>query len=101
MLHAVWMLNGGWQTAAAERRVYVNLILYLTLTMEQIQNTWNIVHENLWCFRMFCAFVGLKNNTIVYAEYRIWIGLVWPIPDPAENASIGADTDTEYRINAS
>ncbi len=34
-----------------------------------------------------------------YAQYRIWIGLIWPIPDPAENASIGADI--EYRIDAS
>ncbi len=48
----------------------------------------------------FCLLWGLPK-TIVYAEYRIWISLVGPIPDPAENASIGADTDAEYRISAS
>ncbi len=36
-----------------------------------------------------------------YAQYQIWIGLVWPIPDSAENDRIGADTDTKYRIDAS
>ncbi len=52
-------------------------------------------------YNVVVPFVGLNNNRIVYAQYRIWIGLVWPIPDLAENASIGADADTEYRIDAS
>ncbi len=47
--------------------------------MEQLQNTWNIVHENFMVlYDVFVAFVGLKNN---YSQHRIWIGLVWPIPD--------------------
>ncbi len=33
-------------------------------------------------YDVFVAFVGLNNITIVYAQYRIWIGLIWPIPDP-------------------
>ncbi len=43
--------------------------------------------------------MGLNNNTIVYARYRIWIGLVWTIPNLVENASFRADTNPEYRIN--
>ncbi len=59
--------------------------------MEQLQNSWNIVHENFMVFyNVFVTFVGLNNKTIVYAQYRIWIIVFWPIPYPAENASIGA-----------
>ncbi len=44
--------------------------------------------------------MGLNNNTIVYAQYRIWIGLLTDTRS-AENDRIGADTDPEYRIDAS
>ncbi len=45
--------------------------------------------KTLWCFTMwFVAFVGLNNNTIVYAQYRIWIGLFWPIPPIRQKMSI-------------
>ncbi len=32
--------------------------------MEQLQNTWNIVHEHfMTLYDVFVAFVGLNNNT--------------------------------------
>ncbi len=61
--------------------------------MEQLQSTWNIVHLKLygalWCFLWLS--LGLNNITIVYARYRIWIGLIWPIPDPQKMTRIGAE----------
>ncbi len=47
------------------------------------------------------AFVGLNNNTIVYAQYRIWIGLNWLIPRSGRKYQDRSNTDTEYRIGAS
>ncbi len=45
--------------------------------MEQLQNTWNIMHENFMVLcNVFVAFVGLNNNTIAYTQYGILIGLV-------------------------
>ncbi len=44
------------------RELDLNIHLYLTL--------------NYVMYNVFVAFVGLNNNTISYAEYRIWIGLV-------------------------
>lgn len=44
---------------------------------------------------VFVAFVGFNNNNIGF-------GLVSSdISDPAENVSTGANTDIEYRIDAS
>ncbi len=51
-------------------------------------------------YNVFVAFVGLNNNTIVYAQYRIWIGLFWPIPRSGRKCQYRSDTDTEYRIGA-
>ncbi len=50
------------------------------------------------------VFVLSWGLTITQNSIRTNIGfgyLVWPIPDPAENASIGTDTDPEYRTDAS
>ncbi len=68
--HTVWMQNGGWQTA-------VNLIIHLYLTLNYVtaSELYRRVHGNIMVF--YNAFVGLKNNTIMYAQYRIWIGLFW------------------------
>ncbi len=81
--------------------------------MEQLQNTWNEYfkcsefheywsaqkrYDALW---FFWAFRGVNNNTKVYTQYRIWIGLVRPIHDLAEDERIRANTDTRYRIGAS
>ncbi len=41
------------------------------------------------------------GSTITQNSIRTILDFDRPIPDPAENASIGADTDTEYRIDAS
>ncbi len=50
--------------------------------MEQLQNTLNIVHKHfLVLYDVFVASVGLNNNTIVYAQHWIWIGIVSLIPD--------------------
>ncbi len=51
-------------------------------------------------FYVFVAFVGLNNNTIVYAQYRIWISLFCPIPRSGRKCQYRSDTDTEYRIGA-
>ncbi len=51
-------------------------------------------------YNVFVAFVGLNNNTIVYAQYWIWIGLIWPIPRSGRKCQYRSDTDTEYRIGA-
>ncbi len=50
--------------------------------------------------------MGLNNNTDYYMHniaIRTWIGLVTRLTDTrsAENTNIGADTDPEYRIDAS
>ncbi len=42
-----------------------------------------------------------EQNVMVYAQHRIWIGLVWPTPDPQKMTGSGDDTDPEYRIDAS
>ncbi len=78
--HAVWMLNGGWQTDAAERRIYVNLNIQLYLTLNYGTASEHL--DFMVLFNVFVAFVGLNNNTIVYTKYRIWISLVSPMPDP-------------------
>ncbi len=47
-------------------------------TVKQLQNTWNILHKNFRVLYNVCVpFVGLKNNRIVHAQYRIRIGLIW------------------------
>ncbi len=75
--------------------------LIFTCTSQRLQNIWNTVHENFMVFyNVFVAFVGLNNNTIVYAQYRIWIGLVWPIPRSGRKCQYWRDTDTEYQIGA-
>ncbi len=88
-MNAEWRMTHSRSREKSLCELDLNTHLYLTLNCGMLQNTWNIVHENFIVFyNVFVAFVGLNNNT--YAQYRIWIGLVWPIPDPAENASIGA-----------
>jgi len=49
-------------------------------------------------YDVFVAFVGLNN--ISYAEYRIWIGLVIPIPRSSRKCQYRSDTNTKYRIGA-
>ncbi len=46
-------------------------------------------------YDVYVVFVGHNNNTIIYAQHRIWIGLVTRLTDTrsAENGRIGADTD--------
>ncbi len=70
--------------------------------MEQLQNTLNIVHENFMVlYYVFVAFVGLNNNTEQYT-HNIGFGSV-SLNDTRskENDRIGANTDPEYRIDAS
>ncbi len=76
------------------REVDLNIHLYLTLNCgmasEHLKYSNKIKLENK-LYDVFVAFVGLNiRKNSVYAEYRIWISLVCPIPDPAGNASIGA-----------
>ncbi len=52
-------------------------------------------HKLLWCFMMFLWLSWGLTTT----QQRIWIGLVSPLPDPQKMT--GADTDPEYRIDAS
>lgn len=53
-------------------------------------------------FNVFVPFLGLNKNTGYYTHY-IGFGSFSSLTDTcsAENGSIGADTDTEYRIDAS
>ncbi len=40
--------------------------------MEELQNIWNIVHENsIVLYNVFAPFMGLNNNTIIYGQYPI------------------------------
>ncbi len=55
----------------------LNIHLYLTLNYGTASE-----HLDFDSMVLYNAFVGLNNNTIVYTQYRIWIGLVSPIPDP-------------------
>ncbi len=56
------------------REVDLNIHLYLTLnygtTSEHLDFDFMVFHN------VFGPFVGLNNNTIVYEQYRIWIGLI-------------------------
>ncbi len=54
--------------------------------------------KTLWCFIMCLWLLWGLTITIVYAQYRIWIGLVWPIPRSGRKCQYQSDTDTEYRI---
>lgn len=55
----------------------------------------HLVFEFMVLYNVFCVFRGAsQKHRILYAQYRIWISL-------AENASIGADTDPKYCIDAS
>ncbi len=91
---AVWTLNGGWQTAAAERSVYVNLTknIHLYLTLNYVTASEHLKYSAQTIYGVFYnVFVGLNNNTIV-AMQNIEFGSVSSgrYPDPAENASIEA-----------
>ncbi len=73
--------------------------------MEQLQNTLNIMHEN--CMVLNCVFVasvGLtttQNIISLKAQDRISIGSHLTDTRSTENDWIGADTDPQYRIDAS
>ncbi len=73
--------------------------------MEQLQNTWNIMHENCMVLNGLCvASVGLNNNTEYYKLKSTGSDLDRSrLIDTrsAENDWIGADTDPQYRIDAS
>ncbi len=57
--------------------------------MEQLQNTWNIMHEHFMVlYDVYAVFVGLNNNT----EHRTRL----TDTRSTENDRIGADTDPEY-----
>ncbi len=63
----------------------LNIHLYLRLIYGRASEQLKYGAQNFMVlFDVFVAFVGLNNNnnTIVYAQHRIWIGLVSPIPDP-------------------
>ncbi len=67
--------------------------------MEQLQNTWNIMHEHFMV--LYDVYVGLNNNTEQYT-HNIRFGSVSSDQyRSTENDRIGADTDPEYRIDAS
>ncbi len=51
----------------------LNIHLYLTFNYETASDNWNIVHELYGTLLCFVPFMGLNNNTIVYAQYWIWI----------------------------
>ncbi len=57
--------------------------------MEQLQNTWNIMHKHfIVLYDVYVVFVGLNNNT----EHRTRLTNT----RSTENDRIGADTDPEY-----
>ncbi len=68
--------------------------------MEQLQNTWNIVYENLMVlydvFVTFVGFCGFRSKRTTSDLDRSRLTDTWS----AENDWIEADTDPEYRINA-
>ncbi len=78
------MLNGGRQTDAVERSLCelefndLNFHLYLSLNYGTASEHLKYSALKLYgAFIIFvCLFMGLNNNRIVYAQYRIWIGLV-------------------------
>ncbi len=41
---------------------------------------------------------GSEEHNSSYAEYRIWIGLVRPIPRSSRKFQYRSDTDPEYQI---
>ncbi len=73
--------------------------------MEQLQNTWNIVCEHFMVlYDVFVASVGLNNNTEYYKLKSTGSDLDQSrLTDTrsAENDWIRADTDPQYRIDAS
>ncbi len=57
--------------------------------MEQLQNTWNIMHKHFMVlYDVYVVFVGLNNTT----EHRTRL----TDTRSTENDRIGADTDPEY-----
>ncbi len=79
----------------------LNIHLYLTLNyVTASEHLKYSARKTLWCFLM-CLWLlwGLTIvNTIVYAQYRIWIGLFWPIPRSGRKCQYRSDT--VYRIGA-
>ncbi len=77
----------------------LNIHLYLTLTMERLQNSWTLT---LWCFYnvLWLSWGLIKTQNSMHTisdldRFRL------TDTRSAGNASIGADTDSEYRIDAS
>ncbi len=66
--------------------------------MERLQNTWTLT---LWCFIMLLCFVGLNNNTDSIHTISDLDRSHLTDNRSEENDRIGADTDPEYRIDAS
>ncbi len=64
--------------------------------MEQLQNTWTLT---LWCFIMLLWGLTITQNSIHTISDLDRSRLT--DTRSAENDRIGADTDPEYRINAS
>ncbi len=56
----------------------LNINLYLTLNY--VKASEHLKYSARKLYNVFVAFVGLNNNTIVYAQYRIWIDLYTPSP---------------------
>ncbi len=70
--------------------------------MKQLQNTWNIVCEHFMVlYDVFVASVGLNSNTEYYKLKSTGSVSSDRYPICSKNDWIGADTDPQYRIDAS
>lgn len=88
------LLCSGWLLTGPSLCSYVS-IHNLYRKSEYSKNEWSTVfircgkwmqniNEN-WCRHLnVIPFMELNSNNRNYAQYQIWIGPVWPIPDPAK-----------------
>ncbi len=99
------MLNGGWQTDAVEKSLHelefkdLNIHLYLTLNYGMASE--HLVFDSMVLYNAFVLSWGLTitQNSIRRISDLDRSGL--SDTRSAENDWIGADTDPEYRIDAS
>ncbi len=57
------------------RELDLNIHIYLTLNYVTASEHLEYSTQNFMVlYNVFVPFVGLNNNTILYAQFRIWIG---------------------------
>ncbi len=99
-LSAEWRMTDSRSGEKSLCQLDLNIHLYLTLNY--VTASEHLLHrtKTLWCFIMCLRLLWGLTITIVYAQYRIWIRLVWPIPRSGRKCQYRSDTDPEYRIGA-